>query len=487
MRQHPELRRNELLREAAFVGGTWVLPKGEILTVRDPATGETIGSVPSLGKDEVIAAIGHAHDAFAENRKLTAKQRSAFLRRWGELMLANKEDLAIILTLEQGKPLAEARGEIEYAASFLEWFAEEAKRTYGETIPATKASQRISVIKQPVGVCAAITPWNFPSAMVTRKVAPALAAGCAVILKPAPQCPFSALALCVLAEEAGMPSGLLSVLTGDAQTIGAALIDSPIVRKLSFTGSTTVGKMLMAAAAGTVKKLSLELGGNAPFIVFEDADLEQAVAGAIAAKFRNAGQTCVCANRFLVHEAIEKDFVALLAREIAKMRVGNGFQPDSQIGPLIDERAIEKVERLVSQARESGARVSFGGHGHEAGPLFYSPTVLSAVTSEMQIDQEEIFGPVVSVRTFKEESEAVRIANDTPYGLAAYFYTQNLNRSIRVAEALDFGIVGINEGIISTEVAPFGGVKESGFGKEGSHHGIEEYCETKYICTGSVC
>ncbi len=480
------LSRPDLFREAAFVAGHWVPAGDDASTVSNPSTGRPIGRLPNLTRQQVNAAIEEAGTAFQRYRKLTARQRSGLLRRWGDLMLTHKEDLARILTLEQGKPLAEARGEIEYAASFVEWFAEEAKRTYGETIPATKASQRISVIKQPVGVCAAITPWNFPSAMVTRKVAPALAAGCAVLVKPAPQCPFSALALCVLAEEAGLPAGIFSVLTGDAQVIGAAFMESQTVRKLSFTGSTAVGKTLMAAAAGTVKKLSLELGGNAPFIVFEDADLDSAVAGALAAKFRNAGQTCVCVNRFLVHEAVQEEFVARLTQEVRKMKVGDGFDSSSQLGPLIDERALTKVERLVSQARAKGARVDLGGHAHEAGPLFYAPTVVSSVTSEMHIDREEIFGPVAAVRSFSSEAEAVSIANDTRYGLAAYFYTRDLNRSIRVAEALDFGIVGINEGVISTEVAPFGGMKESGFGKEGSHYGIEEYCETKYVCTGNV-
>lgn len=412
--------------------------------------------------------------------------RPDLLRRWYELILSHQEDLARILTLEQGKPLAEARGEIEYAASFVEWFAEEAKRTRGETIPATRASQRIAVIKQPVGVCAAITPWNFPAAMVTRKVAPALAAGCVVLVKPAPQCPFSALALCVLALEAGVPPGALSVLTGDAETIGSALLASPAVRKLSFTGSTAVGKRLMAGAARTVKKLSLELGGNAPFIVFEDADLDAAVAGAMASKFRNAGQTCVCANRILVADPVRPQFIARLTEAVRGLKVGDGFEPGSQIGPLIDEKAVAKVARLVSQARAQGAEVHAGGRAHDAGPLFYEPTVLSAITSEMQIDQEEIFGPVVAIRGLATEAEAIALANATPYGLAAYFYTRDLNRGIRVSEALDFGIVGVNEGVVSTEVAPFGGMKESGFGKEGAHEGIDEYCETKYVCTGNV-
>jgi succinate-semialdehyde dehydrogenase/glutarate-semialdehyde dehydrogenase len=486
MNRDLDLSRPDLFRQAAFAAGRWLPPGDDALTVCSPSTGRPIGRVPKLSRHDVDDAIERANEAFGHYRRLTGKERGSALRRWGELILAHKEDLARILTLEQGKPLAEARGEIEYAASFVEWFAEEAKRTCGETIPATRSSQRIAVIKQPVGVCAAITPWNFPSAMVTRKVAPALAAGCVVLVKPAPQCPFSALALCVLAEEAGLPSGVLSVLTGEAETIGSTLLDSEAVRKLSFTGSTAVGKKLMAGAAGTVKKLSLELGGNAPFIVFEDADLDAAVAGALASKFRNAGQTCVCANRFLVQESVQEEFVARLTREVSKMKVGDGFDPASQLGPLIDERAAAKVERLVSQARTLGARVHLGGHGHEAGPLFYAPTVVSRITNEMHIDQEEIFGPVAAVRSFSSEEEAVRMANATRYGLAAYFYTRDLNRSIRVAEALEFGIVGINEGLVSNEVAPFGGIKESGFGKEGSHYGIEEYCESKYVCTGNV-
>jgi succinate-semialdehyde dehydrogenase/glutarate-semialdehyde dehydrogenase len=480
------LSRPDLFREASYLGGEWILAGSDHLAIHNPATGELLGRVPKLSSAQSKTAIAKANTAFQEYKNLTGKQRSSLLRRWADLMLVHKEDLAQIMTAEQGKPLAEARQEIDYAAAFLEWFAEEAKRIYGDTILPPKASQRISVIKQPIGVCAAITPWNFPSAMVTRKVGPALAAGCTVLLKPAPQTPFSALALCVLAEEAGFPPGVISVLTGDAEEIGNSLLQSEIVRKLSFTGSTPVGKKLMAAAAATVKKLSLELGGNAPFIVFEDADLDAAVAGALSSKFRNAGQTCVCANRFLVHASIHDKFVSMLSAAVSLMKTGSGFDESSQLGPLIDAKALGKVSRLVADAREKGANVIQGGDVHDAGRLFYMPTIITEISDDMAICDEEIFGPVVAIQRFSEEAEVVRIANNTAYGLAAYFYTNDLNRTIRVSEALEFGIVGVNEGAISTEVAPFGGVKESGFGKEGSKYGIEEYCEMKYICIGNV-
>jgi succinate-semialdehyde dehydrogenase/glutarate-semialdehyde dehydrogenase len=481
-----QLARPDLFRQAAYLAGQWLPAGSDGLLVVNPATGEPLGRVPALGAVQTRQAIDLAQAALGNYRKLTGKERSALLRRWHDLVLAHRDDLARIMTAEQGKPLAEARGEIDYAAAYLEWFAEEAKRTYGDTVPAPRASQRISVIRQPVGVCAAITPWNFPSAMITRKVGPALAAGCCVVLKPAPQTPFSALALCVLAEEAGFPPGTLSVLTGEAAEIGGELMANSVVRKLSFTGSTAVGKQLMAAAAPTVKKLSLELGGNAPFIVFEDADLDAAVAGAMASKFRNAGQTCVCANRFLVHAAVHADFVARLSSAVAALRPGNGLDPESQIGPLIDGRALDKVSGLVESARRDGARVVLGGAAHTAGPLFYQPTVLTGVSPGMAISREEVFGPVVAVMPFADEAEAIRLANDTPYGLAAYFYTRDLNRAHRVSEALDYGIVGINEGAVSTEVAPFGGMKESGFGKEGGRYGIDEYLDMKYVCTGNV-
>ncbi|CAN5426116.1 NADP-dependent succinate-semialdehyde dehydrogenase [soil metagenome] len=480
------LAKPELFREAAYLSGAWH-PAGEgAFTVHNPSTGAALGKVPGLDAARIQECIRTAEQAFQEYRRLSSKQRSSILRRWGELMHSHKEDLARIMTAEQGKPLAEARGEIEYAAAYLEWFSEEAKRIYGDTISAPRTSQRITIIKQPLGVCSAITPWNFPSAMVTRKVGPALAAGCAVILKPAMQCPFSALALCVLAEEAGLPRGVLSVLTGDAESIGDALLSSRIVKKLSFTGSTAVGKRLMASAAKTVKRVSLELGGNAPFIVFDDANLDQVVAGAMASKFRNAGQTCICANRFLVHDAVYDAFVERFTTAVKRLKVGDGFEESSDIGPLIDAKAAAKVSRLVDDAIARGAHVMCGARPSEAGPLFYEPTVLTKVSNDMAIATEEIFGPVAAIQRFEDEADAIAIANATPYGLASYFYTNDLNRSLRVAEALECGIVGINEGILSTELAPFGGTKESGFGKEGSKYGIEEYCEMKYVCVGNV-
>jgi succinate-semialdehyde dehydrogenase/glutarate-semialdehyde dehydrogenase len=482
-----ELKRADLFRQAAYVGGEWSTgTNGKWMEIRNPATGELIGKVPSLNRAEVDGAITSAADAFQEFKRWTGKRRGAVLLKWAALMLQHKEDLARIMTAEQGKPFLEAQGEIDYAASFLEWFGEEARRIYGDTIPASRADQRISVIRQPVGVCAAITPWNFPSGMVTRKVSPALAAGCTVLLKPAPQTPFSALALCVLAEEAGLPKGALSVLTGDAIEIGQELIESETVRKLSFTGSTAVGKKLMAACSSTVKKVSLELGGNAPFIVFDDANVEQAVRGALASKFRNAGQTCVCANRFYVQAGIYDAFVKGLSDAVREMRMGNGTEEGVTLGPLIDLAAFDKVERLVSDAKAKGANVMVGGARHPAGAQFYAPTVITDVTDSMSITDEEIFGPVVAITKFTEEADVVAMANATRYGLAAYFYTSDLNRSIRVTEALEFGIVGVNDGSISTEVAPFGGVKESGFGKEGSRYGIDEYSERKYVCVGNV-
>lgn len=481
-----KLSRPELFREAAYLQGRWIPVGAEGVPVRNPSTREVIGHVPRISAHQTREAIASAESAFLTFKGLTGKERSALLRRWFELILKHKEDLAAIMTSEQGKPIAEARGEIDYAAAYVEWYAEEAKRVQGDTLLAPKASQRISVLKQPVGVCAAITPWNFPSAMITRKVAPALAAGCSVVLKPAPQTPFSAIALCVLAEEAGFPSGVISVLTGEAEEIGGELLSNPAVRKLSFTGSTPVGKKLMAAAAGTVKKLSLELGGNAPFIVFEDADVDAAVKGAMASKFRNAGQTCVCANRFLVHATRHDEFVEKLGLAVASLKPGDGFDPASNIGPLIDEKAIGKVTRLVEDAKTQGAVVQQGGYAHGAGELFYAPTVLTDVTDAMNIFNEEIFGPVVTVQRFSDDSQAIKIANDTRYGLAAYVYTESLKRALRVTEDLEFGIVGVNEGAISTEVAPFGGVKESGFGKEGSRYGIEEYLEMKYVCIGNL-
>jgi succinate-semialdehyde dehydrogenase / glutarate-semialdehyde dehydrogenase len=474
----------ELLREAAFVAGAWRPVRDDGDTVNNPANGERVGEQPRLQRAEVEQAIASAQTAFIEWRRHTGKERAAVLRRWADLVLQNADDLARIMTAEQGKPLAEARGEITYAASFLEWFGEEAKRGYGHTIPEPKRGQRIKVIKEPLGVCAAITPWNFPSAMVTRKVAPAIAAGCTVLLKPAPQTPFSAMALCVLADRAGLPAGVLSVLTGDAQMIGAAFCESHLIRKISFTGSTAVGKSLMASAAGTLKKLSLELGGNAPFIVFDDADVDAAIAGALASKFRNAGQTCVCVNRFLVQRGIHDEFVSRLKEAVADFRVGDGFADGTTIGPLVNGAAVGKVERLVSQAVDAGAQTELVVDVPRSSGSFYPPTILTQVHPSMQLSQEEIFGPVAAITRFDTEEEAIRLANATRYGLAAYVYTQNVHRCHRIERELEYGIVGINEGLISTEVAPFGGVKESGFGKEGSFYGLDEYLDSKYICYG---
>jgi succinate-semialdehyde dehydrogenase/glutarate-semialdehyde dehydrogenase len=437
-----------------------------------------------MGAGETQRAIESAEQAQSGWKALSGKQRAAVLRKWFELLIENQDDLAAIMTAEQGKPLPEARGEIAYAASYIEWFGEEAKRVYGDTIPAPTSDKRIVVIKQPIGVCAAITPWNFPAAMITRKVGPALAAGCTMIIKPASQTPLSALALCVLAERAGVPKGVLSCVTGSAGDIGGELTSNPIVRKLSFTGSTEIGKVLMVQCAATVKRTSMELGGNAPFIVFDDADVGAAVKGAIASKYRNAGQTCVCANRFLVQSGIYDTFAAQLSDAVSQLRVGNGFASGVQIGPLIDEKAVAKVEELVSDAISQGGRVVVGGGRHALGHSFYQPTVIADVSPESQIFGEEIFGPVAPIFRFETESEAIQRANKTQFGLAAYFYGGDISRIWRVAEALEAGIVGINEGMISTEVAPFGGVKESGNGREGSKYGMDDYLEIKYLCMG---
>ncbi|NLG77433.1 MAG: NAD-dependent succinate-semialdehyde dehydrogenase, partial [Xanthomonadaceae bacterium] len=426
------------------------------------------------------------HAALPDWRARAAKERAHILRRWFELMMAHQDDLAVLMTIEEGKPLAESRAEIEYAAAFLEWFGEEAKRAYGDVIPGHDRDKRIVVLKQPIGVCAAITPWNFPAAMIARKVAPALAAGCTMVIKPSELTPYSALAMCVLAERAGVPAGVVSILTGDAKTIGAELTSNLLVRKLSFTGSTAVGKSLMEQCAPTLKKLSLELGGNAPFIVFDDADIEAAVAGAVASKYRNAGQTCVCANRIFVQSGIYDRFAERLAEVASGMKIGNGLEDDTKIGPLIDERAVEKVERHVGDALGKGASVLTGGKRVQGPGTFYVPTVLTGVKSDMLPMREETFGPVAPLMRFDTDDEAVRLANASEFGLAGYFYSTNIQRVWRVAEALECGIVGINEGIISTEVAPFGGVKESGFGREGSKYGLEEYMEIKYLCFGGV-
>jgi succinate-semialdehyde dehydrogenase/glutarate-semialdehyde dehydrogenase len=486
----PRLADPELFRTKAYVDGAWVdADSGETFPVTNPATGDVIAEVPRLGATETRRALEAAQRAQPAWRARTAKERAAILRRFADLMREHAEDLSILLTTEQGKPLAESRAEIEYAASFLEWFGEEAKRVYGDTIPGFARDRRIVVLKEPIGVTAGITPWNFPAAMITRKAAPAIAAGCAMVVKPAEQTPLSGLAVAELGERAGLPAGVLSIITGDAEdapVIGEELTSSPIVRKLGFTGSTEVGKLLMRQCAGTVKKVSLELGGNAPFLVFDDADLDQAVAGAILCKYRNSGQTCISANRILVQDRVYDDFVDRFTKAVEKLVVGSGFLEGVDVGPLIDRPAIEKVERHVADAREAGAELLLGGGRHELGGLFFQPSVLTGVTATMAMSCEETFGPIAGINRFASEEEAVRIANDTPYGLAAYFYSQSMNRVWRVSEALEYGILGINTGFISTEVAPFGGLKESGIGREGSKYGIDEWLEIKYLSMGGV-
>ncbi len=483
-----QLRDSRLFRDQAFIAGGWVAAdNGATVEIRNPATGEKLAAVPDMGAAETRRAIEAANAAWPAWRALTAKQRGAILRKWHDLIVAHADDLALLMTSEQGKPLAEARGEALYAASFVEWFAEEAKRTYGDVIPQTIAGQRLLVLKQPIGVCAAITPWNFPAAMITRKVAPALAAGCPVVVKPAEQTPLTALALAVLAERAGFPAGVFNLVTGSAASapaIGAELTGNPTVRKLSFTGSTEVGRLLMAQCAPTLKKISLELGGNAPFIVFDDADVDAAVAGAIASKYRNAGQTCVCANRLLVQEGVYEEFAQKLAAKVAELQVGDGTESGVTQGPLIDAQALEKVEAHIADAVSKGARVLTGGKRHARGGTFFEPTVLADVTPTMRCAREETFGPVAPLFRFRDEDEAIALANATEYGLASYFYARDLGRVWRVAEALEYGMVGVNVGLIANEVAPFGGVKQSGIGREGSKYGIEEYLETKYLCLG---
>ncbi|MBX3635266.1 MAG: NAD-dependent succinate-semialdehyde dehydrogenase [Rubrivivax sp.] len=482
-----ELQDPGLLKARCYIDGQWVdADSGATLEVRNPADGALVGTIPNVGAAQTQQAIAAAHRAFDGWRLRTAEERGRILRRWFELMMAHQDDLALLMTSEQGKPLAEARGEIAYAASYIEWFAEEARRVYGEVIPSPWPDKRIVVTREPVGVCAAITPWNFPSAMITRKVAPALAAGCTIIVKPATQTPLSALALAELATRAGVPAGVFSVLTGDARPIGGELTASPLVRKLTFTGSTEVGRVLAAQCAPTLKKLSLELGGNAPFIVFDDADLDAAVVGAMASKYRNTGQTCVCANRLLVQDGVYDAFVEKLGRAVAALRVGNGLDSGVEQGPLIDSASLAKVEELVADATSKGARVVTGGRRHALGLTFYEPTILADVTPEMRLAQEEVFGPVAPLLRFRTEADAVRIANDTEFGLAAYFYSRDIGRVWRVSSALQCGMVGINSGVISTAVAPFGGVKQSGMGREGSMHGIEDYVDTKYLCMGGV-
>ncbi|HRP94860.1 MAG TPA: NAD-dependent succinate-semialdehyde dehydrogenase [Rhodocyclaceae bacterium] len=482
-----KLNESPLFREQAFIDGAWVAAdSGATLAVGDPATAEALGSVPNMGATETRRAIAAANAAFPAWRKRLAKERASLLRRWFELIVASADELAWMMTTEQGKPLAEALGEVHYAASFVEWFAEEARRADGDVLPTTGLDRRLLVLREPVGVCAAITPWNFPAAMITRKVAPALAAGCAVVVKPAEQTPFTALALAVLAERAGLPKGVLNVVTGDPVAIGGELTDSPIVRKLSFTGSTEVGRLLMAQCAPTIKKLSLELGGNAPFIVFDDADLDAAVEGAMASKFRNAGQTCVCANRIYVQSGVYERFAAKLAEAVGKLTVGRGIDKGVNIGPLIDAAAVQKVESHIDDALGKGARVLVGGKRHGLGGLFFEPTVLADMSPAMRVAREETFGPVAPLFRFDSEEEAVALANDTEYGLAAYFYARDVGRIFRVAEGLEYGMVGVNTGIMSNEVSPFGGVKQSGVGREGSRYGIDEYLEIKSVCLAGI-
>jgi len=477
----------KLFRQQCYIDGKWVdADKGGTIEVLNPADGTVLGTVPNMGAEEARRAIEAANKAWPAWRAKTAKERGAIVRKWAQLMLENTEMLAQLMTLEQGKPLAESKGEIAYAASFLEWFAEEGKRVYGDTIPTYAPDRRIVVLKQPVGVCTAITPWNFPSAMITRKAGPALAAGCPMVLKPASQTPFSALALAELAERAGVPAGVFSVVTGSASQIGGEFTSNPIVRKVTFTGSTEIGRLLMEQSARTVKKVSMELGGNAPFIVFDDADLDAAVEGAIASKYRNAGQTCVCANRILVQEGVYDAFVEKLAAKVKEMKVGNGLEDGVSQGPLIDMKAVEKVEEHVKDAVEKGARLVLGGKRHALGGTFFEPTIIAGVTPEMKVAKEETFGPMAPIFAFKTEDEAIAMANDTEFGLAAYFYSRDIGRVWRVGEALEYGIVGSNTGLISTEVAPFGGVKESGVGREGSKYGIEDYLEIKYFAQAGL-
>ena len=479
-----ELSNPDLLKQQCFIKDGWHGASDDAtIDVSNPFNSEIIGSVPSLTTDDVNEAVAASHEAQITWAAKTPKERAELLQKWADLIDANKEDLAIIMTAEQGKPLTESRGEVGYANSFIRWFAEEGKRVYGDVIPANQTQLRHVILKQPVGVCAAITPWNFPAAMITRKAAPALAAGCTMIIKPATETPFSALALAVLAEQAGIPAGVIQVVTGKSSTIGDILTGDPRIHKLSFTGSTEVGRTLMAQCAPTIKKLSLELGGNAPFIVFDDADLEKAAEGLIASKYRNAGQTCVCANRVYVQDSIKDKFLDVFVKKVAELNVGNGMDEGVDIGPLINKKALDKVQALLKDALDKGATLITGGSTNGASELSYNPTVITDISSDMDIAHEEIFGPIATIFTFKDEADVIRQANDTIYGLAAYFYSGNYARSWRVTEGLEYGIIGHNTGLISTEVAPFGGVKQSGFGREGSKYGIEEYVVTKYWCS----
>ena len=481
------LKDSALLRQQCYIDGAWVgADSGATIAVKNPATGDAIGSIPKMGAAETRRAIIAANAALPGWRSKTAAERGRLLRRWSGLMLEKQDDLALIMTSEQGKPLAEARGEIAYAASYLEWFAEEGRRAYGEIIPPNGPDRRLLVTREPVGVCAAITPWNFPAAMITRKAGAALAAGCTMIAKPATQTPFSALALAELAERAGIPPGVFNVVTGAARDIGGEICANPIVRKLSFTGSTGIGSQLIAQCAPTVKKLSMELGGNAPFIVFDDADLDAAVAGAIVSKYRNAGQTCVCANRLLVQDGVYDAFAEKLAVAVSALKVGNGVEEGVSQGPLIDQAAVAKVEELLADATARGARIVCGGKPHALGRTFFEPTIVADVTPDMRMAREEIFGPVAPLFRFRDDAEAIRMANDTEFGLASYFYARDVGRIFRVAEALEYGMVGVNTGLISTEIAPFGGVKSSGLGREGSRHGLDDYLEMKYVCLAGI-
>ena len=482
-----QLKDPSLLRQQAYINGQWVdADNGATVAVTNPATGEQIGSVPVMGAAETRRAIEAANAAWPAWRKKTARERALILRKWNDLILANTDDLALLMTAEQGKPLSESRGEVAYGASFIEWFGEQAKRVAGETLASPSAGQRILVTREPIGVCAAITPWNFPIAMITRKAGPALAAGCPMVLKPAQATPFSALALAELAARAGVPAGVFSVVTGKSGDVGGEMTSNPIVRKLTFTGSTDIGRLLMEQSAPTIKKLSLELGGNAPFIVFDDADLDAAVEGAIASKYRNAGQTCVCANRLYVQDSVYDAFAEKLVAAVDKLKVGNGVEEGVTQGPLIDAKAVEKVEQHITDALDKGARVLTGGKRHALGHSFFEPTVLADVTSAMLVAREETFGPMAPLFRFKTEEEAIALANDTEFGLASYFYARDVGRIWRVSEGLESGMVGVNTGLISNEIAPFGGVKQSGLGREGSHLGIDDYLVVKYVCLGGI-
>ncbi|MCH2550245.1 MAG: NADP-dependent succinate-semialdehyde dehydrogenase [Alphaproteobacteria bacterium] len=482
-----KLKNSSLFRQKCYLNGQWVdADNKETIDVTNPLDGSVIGTVPKFGAEETRRAVEFSEKAQKDWRCLTGKERAVILRKWHDLMFENQEDLAILMTTEQGKPLAESRGEIAYAASFIEWFAEEGKRVYGDTIPGHQRDKRIVVLKEPIGVCAAITPWNFPSAMITRKAGPALAAGCAMIVKPATSTPYSALAMAELAEQAGVPPGILSVVTGASSEIGDELTSNPIIRKLTFTGSTEVGRKLIAQCADTVKKVSMELGGNAPFLVFDDADLDEAVEGVMASKYRNTGQTCVCANRILVQDKVYDEFTEKLAIAVKKLKVGNGLDEGINQGPLIDMAAVQKVEQHISNAIENGAKVVVGGERHSMGGTFFQPTLLVDVTPTMEVTREETFGPLAPLYRFTTDEEGISLANDTEFGLAAYFYARDVNRIWKVSEGLESGIVGINTGLISTEVAPFGGFKESGIGREGSHYGLDDYLEIKYLCYGGI-